>query len=97
MSSPCCPPGSRPSAQSRVRGFGALDPALLADLFFIALIAHDRRTLGRVHAATVVSTLLVVGGHWATYPIKDSVWRNRHAPTLASFHTIAPTPPENGR
>lgn len=77
--------------------FSWLDPALLADLFFVALIVHDRRTLGRVHVATIVATLLVVGGHWATYPMKDSAWWNSHAPVLARFHTTALQPPGDRR
>jgi hypothetical protein len=50
--------------------------------------------LGRVHLATIVAILLVVGGHWATYPVKDSVWWNSHAPALARFHTTALTSPD---
>jgi hypothetical protein len=70
-----------------------VDPALLADLFFVALIVHDRRSLGRVHPATLLATVLVVGGHWATYPLKDSDWWNSHAPALARLHTTALKPP----
>ena len=77
--------------------FSWLDPALLADLFFVALIVHDRRTLGRVHVATLVVTVLIVGSHWATYPLKDSAWWNSHAPALARFHTTAPKLPEGHR
>ncbi len=62
--------------------FSWVDPALLADLLFIALVLHDRRTLGRVHPATAVAILLVVGGHWLSFPLADSAWWQRRAPAL---------------
>jgi hypothetical protein len=72
--------------------FSWVDPALLADLFFVALLVHDRRTLGRVHPATVIAILIVVGGHWGTYALKDSAWWQGNAEALATLHTTAPPP-----
>jgi hypothetical protein len=70
--------------------FTWVDPALLADLFFLALLVHDRRALGRIHPATVIAILIVVGGHWGTFALKQSSWWHRNAETLATFHTTAP-------
>lgn len=70
-----------------VAPFTWIDPALLADLFFVALAVYDRRTLARVHPATILAAVVVVGAHWVSYPLKDSAWWNSHAPALSRFHT----------
>lgn len=70
--------------------FTWVDSALLADLFFVALLVHDRRTLGRIHPATIIAILIVVGGHWGTFALKQSSWWHRNAEALATFHTTAP-------
>lgn len=57
-------------------------PNLLADLFLIALIIHDRRTLGRVHSATCVVILVLVPMHVATpFLAGTAAWRDM-APAL---------------
>lgn len=51
-------------------------PNLLADLFLIALIFHDRRTLGRVHPATWVVILVLIPIHVATpFLAGTAMWR----------------------
>ena len=57
-------------------------PNLLADLFLIALIFHDRRTLGRVHPATWVAITILVPIHVATpFMTGSELWRGM-APAL---------------
>lgn len=65
--------------------FTWVDPALLADLFFLVLILHDRRTLGRIHPATLTATLLVVGGHLLSLPLSKSGWWQQTAPALLAL------------
>ncbi|WP_066801216.1 hypothetical protein [Sphingomonas soli] len=51
-------------------------PNLGADLFLIALLLHDRRTLGRVHPATWWVAALLVPIHVATpFLISSEGWR----------------------
>jgi len=57
-------------------------PNLLADLLLMALLVHDRRTLGRVHPATWGVIALLVPLHVATpYLAETAAWR-RLAPGL---------------
>lgn len=60
-------------------------PALIADLFLIALILHDRRAMGRVHPATwwVIALLLPV--HIATPFLIDSGWWRAIGPGIMAF------------
>lgn len=51
-------------------------PNLIADLFLIALVIHDRRTLGRVHPATWLVVALLVPLHVLTPFLGDTAaWR----------------------
>jgi hypothetical protein len=52
-------------------------PNLTADLFLIALVMHDRRTLGRVHPATWMVIALLVPLHAATpFLAGTAAWRS---------------------
>lgn len=56
-------------------------PSLLADLLFIPLVLHDRRTLGRIHPATLCALAIVpihIGVPW----IAGSGWWVGLAPRL---------------
>ena len=59
-----------------------LAPNLTADLFLIALILYDRRTLGRVHPATLWVCALLVPIHIATPFLTGSVWWRELAPSI---------------
>lgn len=51
-------------------------PNLIADLFLVALVVHDRRRLGRVHPATLAVLALLVPIHVATPWLAESAgWR----------------------
>ncbi len=53
----------------------SLPPALLGDLLFVPMLLHDRRTLGRLHPATVRAAALVVGVHVLCVPVSaTAVW-----------------------
>jgi len=57
-------------------------PSLLADLLFIPLVLHDRRTLGRIHPATLIAIVVVVPVHVAVPFIAASGWWAELAPRL---------------
>lgn len=62
-------------------------PNLIADLFLIALVAHDRRSRGRVHPATLAVILLLIPIHVATpFLSVTDVWRGL-APVLLQLGT----------
>jgi len=51
-------------------------PNILADLFLIALIFHDRRTLGRVHPATIWVMAILIPIHLVSpYLASSDAWR----------------------
>lgn len=57
-------------------------PNLAADLFFIALMIHDRRLLGRVHPATWWTIALLLPLHIATPFLISSDWWRGIAPGI---------------
>jgi hypothetical protein len=57
-------------------------PNLTADLFYLALIRHDRRTLGRIHPATLWLCLTLVAIHLVTPFFADSSWWRAVAPFI---------------
>jgi hypothetical protein len=57
-------------------------PNLAADLFLVALVVHDRRTLGRVHPATLWMIAGLVPLHIATPLMTSSEWWRAIAPAL---------------
>lgn len=57
-------------------------PNILADLFLLALMVHDRRTLGRIHPATVWVTAIMVPIHLVTPIFVDSAGWKAIAPVL---------------
>ncbi len=59
-----------------------MGPNLLADLLFIPLALYDRRTLGRIHPATLVAILAVVPMHVAEPWIAGSAWWAALGPKL---------------
>lgn len=62
--------------------FTDFGPNVLADLFLIALVLHDRRTLGRIHPASWWLIAALVPVHLLTpYLASSDVWRAT-APTL---------------
>lgn len=60
-------------------------PNLFADAFLIALALHDRRTLGRLHPATLIAGAVLVPFHAVEPLIARSSWWNNLAPTLLGF------------
>lgn len=60
-------------------------PNILADLFLIALAVHDRKTLGRIHPATIIAALAMVPLHLAEPWIASSEWWNQIAPAMLNF------------
>lgn len=60
-------------------------PNLAADLFLIALVAHDRATLGRVHAATWGVIALLVPLHVVTPFLISSEWWRSIGPNIMSL------------
>lgn len=59
-----------------------MGPNLLADLLFIPLALYDRRTLGRVHPATLAAVLAIVPVHVAQPWLAGSAWWAALAPRL---------------
>ncbi len=57
-------------------------PNIIADLFLIALIVHDRRTLGKVHPATIWVTAILVPIHLLTPFATSSDWWRSLAPVI---------------
>jgi hypothetical protein len=49
-------------------------PNIIADLFLVALILHDRRTLGRIHPATLWVTAVLVPIHLLTPFATGTAW-----------------------
>ncbi len=60
-------------------------PNLTADLFLIALAGHDRRTLGRVHPATLWLLLVLVPIHVVTPFLTASDWWRGLAPFITKL------------
>lgn len=60
-------------------------PSILADLFLIALALHDRRTLGRIHPATLLCAAIMVPLHLLTPLVATSHWWNTLAPAMLAF------------
>lgn len=59
-----------------------MGPNLLADLLFIPLVLLDRKTMGRVHPATLVAVLVTVPMHVLEPWIASSAWWGALAPRL---------------
>ncbi len=59
-----------------------MGPSLLADLLFIPLVLYDRRTLGRIHPATLTAIVAVVPIHVAVPFIAASAGWQELAPRL---------------
>jgi len=57
-------------------------PNLLADLLFIPLALHDRKTLGRIHPATLISAVAIVPIHMLDPFIAASAWWKAVGPQL---------------
>jgi hypothetical protein len=68
-------------------GYPWLDmtPNLLADLGLAILAVHDRRTIGRVHPATIVAAALMVPLHVVEPFAARSAWWSALAPHLFGF------------
>ena len=47
----------------------SLPPAMLGNLLFVAMLVHDRRTLGRLHPTTVKAAIAVAAVHLLIIPI----------------------------
>jgi hypothetical protein len=60
-------------------------PNLAADLFFIALVAQDRRRLGRVHAASWLMIAVLVPVHIATPFVTGSDWWRGTGPGIMAL------------
>lgn len=60
-------------------------PNLTADLVLIELVLYDRRTIGRVHPATVGMWLTLFPIHLVTPFIAESTWWRTFAPTISAF------------
>ena len=60
-------------------------PNLIADAFLIALAVHDRRTLGRVHAATLWLCLILIPVHVVTPFLTASDWWRGLAPFITKL------------
>lgn len=59
-----------------------MGPNLLADLLLIALALHDRKTLGRIHPATLFAIFAIVPMHVAEPWIAASAWWKSAGPQL---------------
>jgi len=57
-------------------------PNLLADLLFVPLALHDRKTLGRIHPATLFAFFAIVPMHVFEPWIAGSAWWRAVAPVL---------------
>lgn len=57
-------------------------PNLLADLLFIPLALHDRKTLGRIHPATLIAAVAIVPMHVLEPWIAASAWWEALGPEL---------------
>lgn len=60
-------------------------PNIIADLFLIALIIHDRRTLGRPHQVTIWVTAILVPIHLLTPFATGSGWWRAVAPAILAL------------
>ncbi|MGN6818132.1 MAG: hypothetical protein ACTHJR_05625 [Sphingomonas sp.] len=65
-------------------------PNLIADLFLVALAAHDRRTLGRIHPVTLGCLIVMVPIHLLTPFAVSSAWWRSIAPGLLTMVKITP-------
>ncbi len=61
-------------------------PNLTADLFFVALILHDRRTLGHIHPATRWLCLTLIPIHLLTPFAAESAWWRALAPIITKLN-----------
>lgn len=59
-----------------------MGPNLLADLLYIPLVLNDRKTLGRIHPATLTAILAIVPMNIVTPWIARSAWWQELAPRL---------------
>jgi hypothetical protein len=60
-------------------------PNLCADLFFVPLMLHDRRTLGRIHPATLWPCLIMVPLHVLTPFATGTAWWRALAPAITKL------------
>ncbi len=65
-------------------------PNIIADLFLVALAAHDRRTLGRIHPVTLGCLIVMVPIHLLTPFAVSSPWWRSIAPGLLAVMKITP-------
>jgi hypothetical protein len=65
-------------------------PNIIADLFLVALAAHDRRTLGRIHPVTLACLIVMVPIHLLTPFAVSSEWWRSIAPGLLTLTKITP-------
>ena len=65
-------------------------PNIIADLFLIALLIHDRRTRGHIHPATLWMLALLVPIHLTTPFISTSIWWRGIAPSVLAFFQLSP-------
>lgn len=70
--------------------FTDMAPNLIADLFLVALLLHDRRTLKRVHPATLIMLLVLVPLHVLTPMMSTSAAWREMAPALFNLTVSVP-------
>jgi len=59
-----------------------MGPNLLADLLFIPLVLHDRKSISGIHPATLIAIVAIVPMHVVEPWIAASAWWNALAPNL---------------
>lgn len=72
----------------KVQSFSPLTdwaPNLCADVFFVALILHDRRALGRIHPATIWMCLTLIPLHLMTPFVSVTDWWRHLAPVITKL------------
>lgn len=57
-------------------------PNIIADLFLIALMVHDRKTMGRIHPATIWVSAILIPIHFLTPFAAGSGWWRAIAPGM---------------
>lgn len=70
--------------------FTDMAPNLIADLFLVALLLHDRRTLKRVHPATLIILLVLVPLHVVTPMMSTTAAWREMAPAIFNFTVSVP-------
>lgn len=70
--------------------FTDMAPSLIADLFLLALLLHDRRTLGSVHRATLIMVLILVPLHVLTPIMRTTTMWREMAPAIFNFTVSVP-------